>query len=201
MRKLVGLSFVLLLSGCTIQPQEMPIEANIVWKMCPSVAGGYERVNHDCLITHKSPILAPMSSTSLRALSQLNKNNNIGSTQVLSTSTHQETSCEVITAYFDTGVSHLSKADIQHISVWFKANRHSLKGKSFVVTGYTDNTGARDLNERIALARASSVAKLLTQLGVSSRAITLTSLPDCCRAGELDSDLARQRKVTLVVKE
>lgn len=181
--------------------QEMIVEAKpIVWQICPS-ATGYERVNHDCLITHKSPIVAPMRTSSLGALSQLNKADNSGSTQFTSKVVQQDTTCEVITAYFDTGVSHLSKADIQHISVWFKANRHSLKGKHFVVTGYTDNTGARDLNERIALSRASSVAKLLTQLGVSSRAITLTSLPDCCRAGELDSDLARQRKVTLVVKE
>lgn len=71
----------------------------------------------------------------------------------------------------------------------------------FKVSAYTDPTGGRDINERLAFLRAERVHAFLVHLGIAPKAITETALPSCCvpSSSESAAALAAQRRV-LVTK-
>lgn len=162
------------------------------WQICPNHGqnDGFSMQNNACEPTVKTPMTLTVRSAPLAPL--------LASNPIEANENKDNLD---LTLYFDVGYSKLSRDMVNTVKTWVKNYRQLIKGKSLLITGYTDPTGPKDINNLLAQQRANAVSDLLVQMGVSQKQFTIKTMPDCCRAGAESIEFARQRKTTVEVKE
>lgn len=105
--------------------------------------------------------------------------------------------------YFETGKAELtesSKAQIANIITLLKA----FPDVKVKMGGYTDNTGAEDVNMRVSGERAATVAKMLTDGGVDSARVASEGYGAnhfVCEANDTDECRAQNRRVDIRITQ
>jgi len=72
--------------------------------------------------------------------------------------------------YFSPGSSELSMA--QKTAIMKAAKQAKLEGKNVKISGYTDNTGSKELNKKISKKRVMKVSSELEKLGIDKNKIS-----------------------------
>jgi outer membrane protein OmpA-like peptidoglycan-associated protein len=103
----------------------------------------------------------------------------------------KDSGCQTTTIYFSLNSSVVGRDEQQKIFESLDA----FTGKNVEILGYTCDLGSKSLNNRLALARAKAVAKVLEEKGM--KPLTFSGEGKCCYVSE-DRRLNRRAEIRCV---
>jgi outer membrane protein OmpA-like peptidoglycan-associated protein len=108
----------------------------------------------------------------------------------------------VYTVYFDEDQTNPRLGAIENLEKVAEALKTSPRGKKVLVAGHTDDTGRPDYNEKLAKARADSVAAYLAARGIATDRIKIESFsaskPVASNRSAAGRQLNRRTEVSLI---
>lgn len=105
-------------------------------------------------------------------------------------------------AYFEEGSDWLDDRDKSTVHRLALCMKHgALRDRQILVTGYTDQLGEADDNDRLGLMRGMAIAAELRTHGVASERIYIRSRGEKAARGETGAARERERKVVLSLVE